>query len=170
LKPDDQIIKFAKFGYRLCATALETHGYIENTFLIQAGIDGGEGEDAFERGDYTMMSIDDSTDEAKDYCMQVVREKVREVKAQLVLHFFEVWFRSWPSDKPLVSELYERIKDQLPRTEGASISVYTPDGGWYIKAEITRDEENRPSLPEEMPELNYQDLDLESRNRFYPFE
>jgi hypothetical protein len=170
LKPDSQILKFAKFGYGFCATALEMNGYIENTFLIQAGIDGGEGEDAFKRGDYTMMSIDDSTEEAKDYCRQVVREKVREVQAQLVLHFFEVWFRSWPSDKPLAFELYERIKDQLPRTEGSSISVYTPDGGWYIKAEITRDEENRPLFPKEMSELIYQDLDLERRSQFYPFE
>jgi hypothetical protein len=170
LKPDAQILKFAKFGYRFCATALEMHGYVKNTFIIQAGIDGGEGEDAFECGDYTLINIEGSNDEEKDYCMQVIREKVSEMQAQLVLHFFEVWMRSWPSDKPLVFELYERIKDQLPRTEGVSISVFTLDGGWSTKAEIARDAENRPSLPKEMPELIYQDLDLESRSRFYPFE
>lgn len=169
MKPSEKVVRFAEQTYALCQEFLEQSGSVAAVCFIETGTDGGEGEDAFAKGELHLIAIDTTDDEAKDASAEGIREHVRRVQAEMVTLCFEAWGYTWPRDKPLSGELYERIKHELPRHEILDISIHTPDGGWHAVADIHRDEAGNPSVPEQMPDLEFQDPHLQRRSRFYPF-
>lgn len=164
LKPGE--IALVQFIYRRAAATLAKAGHLPPAAFFRIGPKPSLPE--MKPGNIAALRLDmPGTDDGKDALAAMMQEFARRADADLAILLFESWMVKPDAEEAQYikehGEFLVRPSQHPNRIEIVLISVSKPGGqSWSAWAEISRDTSGRPSIPADLPPLEY----LQNEDRF----